>query len=248
MRAMNVKRLLVLLVAISCVGVHASVLHDRARAGDVDFFTSGQEGLDERESGSGQTPLMAACLAGQAEVVDKLLRLGANPSIPEKDGYTPPHGVAFQGREQAALALVKHGTNVDEKHKDGYTPLHRTVWGRSPRHMATAKVLVQEGGAKVDALDAGGSLPSHKALESSWHEMLELLLELGASPNVPGRNGDTLLHLAVKKRDERAITAIVKSGGDPAAKNSEGLSPLDMATKISEEYAAMLTAPGKEEL
>ena len=62
-------------------------------------------------------------------MVDKLLRLGANPSIPEKDGYTPPHGVAFQGREQAALALVKHGTNVDEKHKDGYTPLHRTVWG-----------------------------------------------------------------------------------------------------------------------
>jgi ankyrin repeat protein len=78
--------------------------------------------------------------------------------------------------------------------------------------------------------------------------MLELLLELGASPNVPGRNGDTLLHIAVKKRDERAITAIVKSGGDPAVKNSEGLSPLDMATKISTEYAAMLTAPGKEEL
>jgi hypothetical protein len=31
-------------------------------------------------------------------------------------------------------------------------------------------------------------------------------------------------------------------------KNSEGLSPLDVAIKISEEYAAMLTAPGKEEL
>ena len=113
MSAMILKGLIVLVVTMSCVGVNASVLHDKARAGDVSFFKSGLDGLDEREPITGQTPLMAACLAGKSEVVDELLRLGADPSIPEKDGYTPSHGVAFQGREQAARVLVKHGVDVD---------------------------------------------------------------------------------------------------------------------------------------
>mmetsp|Transcript_824 Transcript_824/g.3191 ORF Transcript_824/g.3191 Transcript_824/m.3191 type:complete len:247 (+) Transcript_824:1616-2356(+) len=246
MSAMILKGLLVLVVTMSCVDVNASVLHDKARAGDVSFFKSGLDGLDEREPITGQTPLMAACLAGKSGVVDELLRLGADPSIPEKDGYTPSHGVAFQGREQAARVLVKHGIDVDEEHADGYRPLHRTLWGRSPRHLATARVLVKEGGANVDALDGGGSPPSHKALASSWHEMLELLLELGADVNLQAGNGETLLHLAVQNRDERAVTAIVKAGGDPAVKNSDGMSPLDMATQISERLVALMTP--REEL
>jgi hypothetical protein len=39
---------------------------------------------------------------------------------------------------------------MDVPHRDGFTPLHRTVWGRQPRHMETARVLVKEGGANVD--------------------------------------------------------------------------------------------------
>ena len=38
---------------------------------------------------------MAASLAGSADAVDFLLRVGADPNIGEKDGYTPPHGAGF---------------------------------------------------------------------------------------------------------------------------------------------------------
>ena len=76
--------------------------------------------------------------------------------------------------------------------------------------------------------------------------MLELLLELGADVNLQAGNGETLLHLAVQNRDERAVTAIVKAGGDPAVKNSDGMSPLDMATQISERLVALMTP--REEL
>ena len=41
------------------------MLHDKARAGDVSFFKSALDGLDERELITGQTPLMA-CLAGKS--------------------------------------------------------------------------------------------------------------------------------------------------------------------------------------
>jgi ankyrin repeat protein len=45
----------------------------------------------------GQTPLMAAVLTGSYDVVDILLRLGADATIGEADGYTPMHGAGFQG-------------------------------------------------------------------------------------------------------------------------------------------------------
>jgi len=64
--------------------------------------------LTQQEAGTLQTPLMAASLAGQANAVDTLLSMGADYTIPEKDGYNPPHGVAFQGRAEAARMLIKH--------------------------------------------------------------------------------------------------------------------------------------------
>ena len=48
------------------------------------------------KGGGGQTPLMASVLMGATKCVEYLLSLGADTSIPEKDGYTPMHGAAIQ--------------------------------------------------------------------------------------------------------------------------------------------------------
>ena len=81
--------------------------------------------LNEIGSG-GQTPLMMAVLSGKDEAVKILLGLGADTSIPEKDGYTPCHGAGFQGRADIMKMLLAHGLPcTTDRHKDGYTPLHR---------------------------------------------------------------------------------------------------------------------------
>lgn len=218
------------------------MLHDKARAGDISFFDDNSEVFEEddeakaelnaREEGSGQTPLMAASLAGKHLIVDKLMRLHADPTIAEKDGYNPPHGVAFQGRAQAARALIKHGVAMDVPHSDGFTPLHRTVWGGTPQHLLTAKILVKEGGANVDHPDHDGYTPAHRALVSGWMEMVKTLLELGAKPNVENRAlGETMLHTAVKNQDAEVVKLLLEFGGDIHFKNKKGESPLDMATR-----------------
>ena len=51
--------------------------------------------LNEQRRGK-QTPIMAASLGGKAEIIEVLLKAGADTSIPEADGYTPLHGAAFQ--------------------------------------------------------------------------------------------------------------------------------------------------------
>ena len=155
-------------------------------------------------------------------------RLGADPSIPEKDGYTSSHGVAFQGREQAARVLVKHGVDVDEKQPMDtirYTELCGAV------SLTFGSKGSGEGGrCKCRCTRWWGIPPSHKALASSWHRCRAP--SSSARVNLQAGNGETLLHLAVQNRDERAVTAIVKAGGNPAVKNGgSGMSPLDMAHK-----------------
>jgi ankyrin repeat protein len=102
--------------------------------------------------GSLQTPLMAAVLRGQTDVVEYLLsrRDVVDVSIPEKDGYTPAHGAAFQGRPEIMSLLIHAGINVKHDfHMDGYAPLHRACWGREQRHAETVKVLRDEAGADL---------------------------------------------------------------------------------------------------
>lgn len=233
--------ILLCIVSACRLRVHAGILHEKARSGDITFFDTEafQEGkqamadLNAREEVTDQTPLMAASLAGKHLVVDKLLRLGADHTITEKDGYSPPHGVAFQGRPEAARALIRHKVPMDVPHADGFTPLHRTIWGGKPNHLSTANILVKEGGANVNHRDAEGFTPAHRALDSRWVEMLNALLNLGADPNLQTRVlGDTLLHGAVKTQDVEIVKLVLRAGGDITIKNKKGQSSMELAAEL----------------
>mmetsp|Transcript_28602 Transcript_28602/g.85452 ORF Transcript_28602/g.85452 Transcript_28602/m.85452 type:complete len:181 (+) Transcript_28602:156-698(+) len=101
-------------------------------------------GLNRKGPG-GQTPLMHAVLQGKEDAVIALLALGADLTIPEKDGYTPMHGAGFQGREKIARLLFAAGVPLDEKHADGHAPLHRACWGNDKRHADTVRAMLEMG-------------------------------------------------------------------------------------------------------
>ena len=82
---------------------------------------------------------MHAVLSGKVNAVKKLLKLGADTTIGEKDGYVPIHGAGFQGRAEIAQILINHGVDPSVKHSDGYMPIHRACWGQEKRHTDTVK-------------------------------------------------------------------------------------------------------------
>lgn len=113
--------------------------------------------IDVKDASSGQTPLMAAVLRGNAEIVEFLLSKGADVTTGEKDGYTPAHGAGFQGRADIMKLLKEHGIDVvGDKHEDGYAPMHRSCWGREQRHADTVEYLISEAGADVKLAAANG--------------------------------------------------------------------------------------------
>ena len=73
--------------------------------------------LDQTGPG-GQSPLMNAVLMGKPKAVKYLLKKGADPSVPEKDGYTPMHGAG------EPLVPSPHHT----------TPHHTTPHHTTPHH------------------------------------------------------------------------------------------------------------------
>lgn len=103
--------------------------------------------INFRDAMSGQTCVMAATLRGKPNLVRYLLAQGADPTIPEKDGYSPPHGAGFQGRAEI-MKILKEEAKMDvinAPHEDGYAPLHRACWGRQKRHTETVEYLLEIG-------------------------------------------------------------------------------------------------------
>merc|ERR1712224_926523 len=144
------------LTVVFCIIAENSVdaIHNEARSNNVKALEDNLSSLSDDklkdilnkiEDGTGQSPLMAATLAGAEKSVAYLLSKGADATIGEKDGYTPFHGAGFQGRAAVAKELLKHKLDPSDRHTDGYTPLHRACWGREQRHTEMVRVLMKAG-------------------------------------------------------------------------------------------------------
>lgn len=123
--------------------------------GDEDMLVdAAKEALQNHKNGSdidaiseklGQTALMVAVLGGKAKIVKYLLDKGADPNIPDNQGYLPSHGAAIEGNADVMKVLIDAGVDVNVYHEDGFLPLHRTCWGGSKEHVEVLRVLLQHG-------------------------------------------------------------------------------------------------------
>jgi hypothetical protein len=79
-----------------------------ARMGNLEYFTTLLDVVDDpitflnhQEQSTEQTPLVAAALAGQAEIVKQLLETGVDVTIPEKTGSRSCTQRRFKGERKS---------------------------------------------------------------------------------------------------------------------------------------------------
>ena len=77
--------------------------------------------------------------------------------------------------------------------------------------------------------DNYGATPLHVAAEYGYSEIVEVLLEHGATPNIRDKDGRTPLHYAAMFGNSKVVEVLLEHGADPNIRNKYGSTPLHYA-------------------
>ena len=103
------------------------------------------EGADVNQlEANGDAPLIIAAYKGYSEIVEILLRAGADVTVVDPGmKATALHAAAYAGRTEAAKLLIDYGIDIDAQGPyNGFTALHDAIW---QNNVETAKVIIAAG-------------------------------------------------------------------------------------------------------
>ncbi|CAM9872901.1 unnamed protein product [Scytosiphon promiscuus] len=166
-------------------------------AGDMIFNMVCDRATPEQWADWLRAPLEHAAATANAELVDKLLKAGADGGAGRRgcDGRTLLHAGAEGGDEKVMEALMVAGSQADVSTSAGRlqrTPLHvAALHGK----VAAAKTLLLAG-ANRNSLDVKDDTPLHLAIVGGHAEVAEDLLLSGANPYLQNCSYCCPLHLA----------------------------------------------------
>ena len=209
----------------------------------------------------------AAIKAGNKDEVEQHLKLdpglinasenGLSPVLvaayhqePEIAGLLADHTVTLSIFEAAATGktihvirlLAKQPELVNAYAEDGFQPLGLACFFG---HFETAEYLIKAG-ALINS-PSNNSLhaaPIQSAAAAGHLEIVRLLIQHGADPNVREQGGYTPLHAAAQNDDEEMIRTLLFGGADLNIKSKDDKTPLDLAMEAGHAKATLLLSEG----
>lgn len=114
--------------------------------------------------------------------------------------------------------------------------------------LPTLQALILQSPHLVDVQDVKyGWSPLHRALICGHHSVVQMLLKMGADPNLKTAVGEPPLYLAADLNQPALVQQLLSSGADPNCRNADGETPLHVATfKASESIMELLLTNGAD--
>ena len=206
-------------------------LFEAIEAGDdarVVTLLDADPSLASSRDASGVSALMRALYRFDKPLIETVKR-----RVDELDVF---EAAAFGDVDRLTELLSDEPSLVTSYSGDGFTALHfAAFFGRFE-----AAALLIERGAEVDAFGRGWMTGTamHSAVSRLQSDVVRILLEAGANPNVRQSAGWTPLHAAAMNGDLTSVELLLASGADPTATNDEGRSVIDLATESGDEATA----------
>jgi len=225
----------------------------------VDCIRQGRDPNIELEGG--MTPLMAAASQGDLVAIRELLNLGADPFKKDTREEGAIHKALRAGNDEIVDLLegrhyenwrnkpsrfseedflkaiefnnakivedfLERDFDVNGKDEDGFPYLIYAVFSGSYDVLET----FLENDAEVNlTFDTRSALSVASMFGET--EMVRLLLEHGADPNLQDRMGTTALMFAAEEGEEKIVNMLLKSGADTEFKDMQNEMALDKALK-----------------
>jgi len=194
-----------------------AVLYEAAKRGDpkrvaklLRGAAKGDEAVDWHQNRFGRSPLYAAASRGHRDVIETLLKAGADVDHADSAGETPLYAAAFGGHTKVVEALLHALADPQKADTRGQTPLFVACRGG---HKEIAEMLLQAG-ADPNTANAAGWTPLFAAAFHGHKDVVELLLKRGADVNkatVP--DAWTPLFIARRNGHTAVAAVLLRAGG-----------------------------------
>ena len=183
------------------------------------------ESRAKRTNAGGLTPLMYAARENCLECVNVLIRHHVDVDLPDPDGVAPMTVAIMNGNWDIAKRLADAGADVNQWDMYGQSPLYAAVVYSAPRPPS-----IFGGGPGVN--------PADRPNEATPKDVIRLLLEKGANPNMQlfyrpaGRaaggaaRGATPLMAAASEDDVDLVKLLLAHGADPNLYQADNQTPM----------------------
>ncbi|KAL0966156.1 hypothetical protein UPYG_G00291610 [Umbra pygmaea] len=173
------------------------------------------------KASAGWTPIHLACYFGHKNVVEELLKAGADVNLQDNMGDTPLHKAAFTGRKEVVLLLLRYNACATITNGTAQIPK-----------------VVTEDDEIVTMLEAAERREERrqeeKLLEAAREGdifSLSHLLSQKRPPDIHCRDlqGNTPLHCATYRGQKKCVVKLLKCGASPTTKNKSDQTVTDLA-------------------
>uniref|UniRef100_A0A671YRW0 Kinase D interacting substrate 220 n=1 Tax=Sparus aurata TaxID=8175 RepID=A0A671YRW0_SPAAU len=186
--------------------------------------------VDSR-SDNGQTPLMVAAEQGSLEIVQELIRRGANVNLDDVDCWTALISAAKEGHIDVVRELLENKANLEHRDMHLYDrSVYPIIWAAGRGHAEIVHLLLQHG-AKVNCSDKYGTTPLIWAARKGHYESVMHLLANGADVDQEGANSMTALIVAVKGGYTEVVKELLKRNPNVNMTDKDGNTALAIAAK-----------------
>ena len=195
-------------------------------------------------TGSGGTILHVACENGEIDLVQKLLKVGADPNVTDEYGFTPLsvrtgsggtilHVACDKGDINLVTKLLEAGADPNVTDKFGFTPLMRAVVSTSKPGITTNMVYSIITTLCNSECSVNASFVPSKPSDSNVHYC----------------EGSTALHMAIDGWTDNqlcVVQALVDNGAALDARDVHGRTPLHIASMQGHHHVIKILAPSPE--
>ena len=172
-------------------------------------------------------PLILAVNLGLEDIVELLLKYGANPNVINSEGDSAFINTLMFKNEKISKKYIQlfldYGADVNIQDS-----LFRTALMYSIRlnHKNIVKLLL-ENGANPNLKDIDGDNSFSYNIDNNNIEITKLLLKYGINPNITDSYGKTII---MDLKDIESVKLLIKNGADVNYRNNRGQTPLMHST------------------
>uniref|UniRef100_A0A8C1DA33 Kinase D interacting substrate 220 n=1 Tax=Cyprinus carpio carpio TaxID=630221 RepID=A0A8C1DA33_CYPCA len=181
----------------------------------------------DTRSENGQTALMLASEQGSLEIVQELIRRGANVNLDDIDCWTALISAAKEGHTEVVKELLENNANVEHRDMGGWSAL---MWAAYKGRLEVAHLLLEKG-ANPNITGQYSVYPIIWAAGRGHAEIVQLLLQHGAKVNCSDKYGTTPLIWAARKGHYDCVMHLLENGANVDQEGANSMTALIVAVR-----------------